>query len=688
MSIHNLLQPLSIAIIGASKDPKKIGNIVVRNLQEWWFTWDIFPINLDWWMINGLQTYTHCNELPTIPDLCIISLPVTAVLWALQDAIAFWCTTYIIFTAWFKEIWPEGALIEQELISLAKKTQITLLWPNCLWCFHQPAHMNATFAKVPSMSWNLRIISQSGAIVSALCDRAQTTNIGFESCLTIWNKAVLNENHLLEYRVNNQTSSYNPIGLYLEQISDGKTFVQLTEKLSSTAPVILLKPGKSLAAQHAMQSHTWSIAGDDDILNAACFTANIIRTQNIQQFFDLCMYCSRQPAPKGKRIALITNAWWPWVITTDLLEAEWLITAQLSETTKAELAQQLPRASSVIDPIDILGDAPAQRYRIALQTIFDDEQDIDAIMIILTPQVMTQIQETAEIIAEISRNSKIPIVGTFIWNQDVLVGKQYLRQHQIPCYDYPHQAVYVLSRLSKRYEQKNKKIASSTGTVAKNTLADDAYQPWLLDSTTTTELLRRYGVKTPHQQVISSEREGQKFLGAVEGPIVLKAMGKNLVHKIDQWWVITWLTSSEEFHTAWQKMQTNFSSDKSVTYLIQEQITQWIECIVWLKQDKSFWPALIFWSGGTLTELLQDHTVHLLPHSKEGVYEIVINSPLSRLLQWYRGAPPKHIPSLVDTIRWFVCLIREHPTLHEAEINPLIVTPTDTRAVDPKLIFA
>ena len=399
MDIHTLLHPTSVAIVGASRNPMKIGNIVIQNLLSSWYSGDIFPVNPKATSIHELSVYKKLQDIKKTVDLCIIALPASLVIQELEEAIRSGCTTYIVYTAGFKEIWSQGKHIEQQLTDIATKAWVTLLWPNCLWCIHTPSKLNASFASVSMTPWNVDIISQSWAIASALFDRTKSTHIGLRTCATVGNKAILNETHFLEYRQEN-TDLQGPIWLYLEEISEGKHMIDLLNCIQTTRPIILLKPWRSESAQHAMQSHTWSIAGEDAVLDAMCTQTNTIRVNDIESFFTTLMYFSRQAAPTWNRIAIITNAGWPWVITTDLIEAYGLQTASLNNKTQTLLQEQLPRASSVSDPIDVLGDAQADRYAIAIEWIIQDSEDVDAIVILLTPQIMTQIQETATIIAE------------------------------------------------------------------------------------------------------------------------------------------------------------------------------------------------------------------------------------------------------------------------------------------------
>lgn len=439
-----------------------------------------------------------------------------------------------------------------------------------------------------------------------------------------------------------------------------------------------------------MQSHTWSIAWEDKVLSAVCDQAGIIRCETLEQFFDLSMYFSRQPAPKGKRVAIISNAWGPAVITTDLLDEAWLEVAQLSETTKKKLTDFLPRAASVRDPIDLLGDAQADRYEQAIQTIIDDEAEVDALLVILTPQIMTQIEKTALIISNLSKKYSMPIVCTFIGNHHVIEGQKILHAHRIPCFVYPEKAVYVLAKAYQR-EERRKTISSEISIITPLSQTISLAGSGLVDSKQTQRLLENCGLSTPRSQLIATVDEARKFVLAGNYPVVMKLVWEKLLHKIDVGGVITNIRNEEQLHQAFTTLQHTIAvlAEKEIiaSTQIQQQIQDGIELIVWYKKDPIFGEVVILWPGGSLTNILPTHTMSILPVTKGDIRTMLQKSPLRKVMSGYRGHKPYAIEQLLTFLEGFVQLVQSIDRIDQAEINPIIVTTDGVYAVDPKIVL-
>ncbi len=689
MSLANFFNPLSIAVVGASRDPNKIGTIVVQNLIDGGYQGTIYPINPHADTILWLTTYPTLQACPVAPELVVISLPAQYVLDILKQIVEQKIKYVVVLTAGFKEIWEEGAKIEQEIQNIVREGDLTLLWPNCLWFASVTNHLNATFAELEMVPGSLKIISQSGAIASAFFDRSQAVHLWMDACVTVGNKAWITENDLLSYR-NEYANRNDPIGLYLESIADGKRFLQITKELTKKNPVFLLKPGKSVSAQHAMQSHTWSIAWEDKVLSAVCEQAGIMRCETLEQFFDLSMYFSRQPAPKGKRVAIISNAGGPAVITTDLLDDAWLEVAQISDETKKKLTDFLPRAASVRDPIDLLGDAQADRYEQAIQTIIDDEAEVDALLIILTPQIMTQIEKTALIISDLSKKYAMPIVCAFIGNHHVIEGQKILHAHHIPCFAYPEKAVYVLAKAYQREEQR-KALPSNISVITPLSQKISFAGRGLVDSQQTQRLLENCGLSTPRSQLISTLDEARKFVLAWNYPVVMKLVWEKLLHKIDVGGVITNIRNEEQLHQAFTTLQQtiNVLAEKEIvaSIQIQQQIQNWVELIVWYKKDPTFGELILLWPGGSLTNILPNHAMSVLPVSKWDILAMLQKSPLRKVMNGYRGHKSYAIEQLLTFLEGFVQLVQSIDRIDQAEINPIIVTTDGVYAVDPKIVL-
>ena len=424
--INKLLAPRSIAVVGASSNSHKLGAILLKNIIEGGYKGVVYPVNGHETTIAGLPVYSHYAQIPQIPDLAIIAIPAQFVLDVVREIGQKGTKAVVIISAGFKETGREGALLEAELVAVAKEFGLSILGPNCLGHVYTPKKLNATFGQGISRAGRMHFISQSGAIATSIFDWAEHHELGFLDFITLGNKAVLTENDFLEYWLENpaekvrdaqrlDSSSYHPIGMYLESLTDGSRFIELATQVAKNNPLFILKPGKSSAAQKAMQSHTGAIAGDDVVLSQAFTQAGVIRCHTIEDMFDLAKAFSWSDAPEGKRIAILSNAGGPAVVSSDAVIEAGLEMAPLSKETKELLTRHLPRAASIVNPVDVLGDALSDRYEKALRLLLEEDK-VDAIMVILTPQVMTEIEKTALVIGRLSQKYRKPILKLVLYS--------------------------------------------------------------------------------------------------------------------------------------------------------------------------------------------------------------------------------------------------------------------------------
>ena len=451
-----LFSPKSIAVIGASRSPEKVGAIIFKNILDSKFNGAVYPINPNTQSIGHKKCYKTVAELPEVPDLAIIAIPAALVSEVLTQCGEKGIKNVVVLSAGFKETGTDGLKLEKQLEEIAKKYELNLLGPNCLGFVNELCPVNATFGKVSPQIGNLRFISQSGALATSLFDYCESTNLGFSEFTTLGNKTILTENDILEYFFNKthnnitslsaETEKLQPIGLYLESISDGAQFLQLAKQTTSHDPIFILKPGKTSAAVTAMRSHTGAIAGADDVLDAALSQSGIIRCQTLEDFFDLAKAFSWAGIPAGPRVAIISNAGGPAVISSDCVVKEGLEIAEFDDSTKKKLAEILPRSASILNPIDVLGDALADRFANAAEVVLQTDK-CDSLLVILTPQVMTQIEKTAEVIGAVSKKYNKPIFCSFIGGRMISEGEKILDKLHIPSFRFPERAIYVISKM-------------------------------------------------------------------------------------------------------------------------------------------------------------------------------------------------------------------------------------------------
>lgn len=698
--LSKLLNPSSVAVVGASSNPQKLGNIVVRNIQESGFKGAIYPVNPNSPEINDLKAYKNLAEIPDIPDLVIISLPVDLVIDVLKEVAAAGVKDVVVFTAGFKEIGAEGEQVEAELESIARENGLNILGPNCLGFASNLTPINATFGKVSYKKGPLRFVSQSGAVASAIFDWADSVDLGFGEFITLGNKAVLNENNVLSHWLSHskkyEVEDYAPIGMYLESISDGANFMHLARDLSMNHPIFVLKPGKSSAAKKAMQSHTGAIAGEDFVLEQAFKQCGILRCHDIQDMFDLCMAFSWMPVPTGPNVAVISNAGGPGVITSDLIVEHGMQLAQLSDETKKILKDNLPRAASILNPVDVLGDALADRYEVALSAVLQ-EDSVDSVFVILTPQLMTQIDTTAEIISELSASFKKPVFCAFIGGNQVAEGEKILTHQNVPVYRFPERAIKVMSEMwrwaswvNENKGKSSKLIPSMPANKSQN--LNELFDTFggnetVLDVIQSNEVLKFADIPVPPMLEVTSFDEAVTFASQHHFPVVLKVSSSKILHKKDSGGVITDIKKIEQLKNSYESISqiTKDTSDSKI--VIQKQVESGVEVIVGVKKDSVFGNVLMVGAGGTLAELIQDRNLYILPLGEKTVMELVQESKIYKVLSGFRGDTPYDLASLEELIVKMVKLTQSTDRISEIEINPVIVTHKNVYAVDGKVLL-
>ena len=655
--LTKLFSPRSIAVIGASESPQKVGSVTLQNIITSGFTGHIYPINPHVKNIGAMRFYDSIQFLPEIPDLAVIAIPSVASVPEITRCAEFGVKNFVVFTAGFKEIGAAGQPLEQALIEVATKYDLNIIGPNCLGFSSPQNKLNITFGQVIKQTGDLKIISQSGAIATAYFEYCRANNLGFNSCVTLGNKSVVNENDILDYWENDPS----PLGLYLESIVDGDRFIDLVTKVSQKFPVIVLKPGKSPQAAAAMKSHTGSIATPDFILDAALHQSGAIRCSDINQFFFLSKIISQQQIPSGPNVVIISNAGGPSVLATDALAVSGLKLAQFTPDTKQKLSAALPPIIGLNNPLDLLGDAPADRFQKSLEIICHDPQ-VDSIIVIVTPQLMTQLTQTAQVVADIAKKSSKPIFYTLIPES------------------YPEQTISALSSLWhwQQWRQSKPSLPSTT-------LPHDSIQS-VFDSSPLNELaqnlLQSISIPTPATRYISTLNQATEFVQKNNYPVVLKVSSGSILHKTEVGGVILNIDSPIKLSSAFNQLISI-----SPILQIQTQIDQGIEIIVGCKRDPTFGPIMLFGAGGKFAELISDRNLTLLPLTSTTITNLVANSQVAKLLSGFRGDTVYNLDPLYQAIQKIAQLFLDFPAIAEMEINPLVITHHGVFALDPKIIL-
>lgn len=706
-SLKLLFSPKSIAVIGASSTPEKVGAIIIKNILTSKFSGKVYPVNPHEKNINDLKCYPSVASLPETVDLALIAIPAAGVNQVLNEIGEKGIKNVVVYSAGYKEIGPEGKALEDVLIGTSQKYGLNLLGPNCLGFVNNLCPVNATFGQTVHQEGNLRFASQSGALAASLFDYCNLTGLGFSEFVTLGNKSVVNENDVLSYfleeDVNNSGDQDRPIGLYLESISNGKEFLEIASKLSQKNPLFIIKPGKTSAAVKAMRSHTGAIAGADNVLNAALTQAGVVRCNTLEDYFDLSKALAWEKAPQGPKVAIVSNAGGPAVISADAVLTEGLELVEFDDKTREKLHQVLPRFASVLDPVDVLGDALADRISQACEIILQTNQ-AQSLVVILTPQVMTQITKTAESIGNLGKKYNTPIFCSFIGGSLVAEGEKKLNEYKIPSFHFPERAISTIALMWKWRKWQQKFLETNT-TNFDNLIALENNQSIRkiiekavinnqnsLDSLDVNEILKLAGISTPPIEIVSNMDDAQKFVQKNQWPVVLKLSSPGLLHKADVGGVIKNISDKEELMAAIVNLDqkiTKLSLDfkGNITKQIQKYIVSGVEVIIGIKKDPTFGNVLLFGAGGSMAELILDRNLRLLPIDLDGAKRLVEESKIYKVLKGYRGEAPLALEKLYDVIVRLGKLIELLPEVSEIEINPLIIAQNDVWAVDGKAVL-
>lgn len=707
--------PKSIAIVGASRSPKKVGAVILKNLIESGYKGVLYPINQEAKTLSKIKCYKKLSDLPEIPELVIISIPSIYVSQVLKEAGEKGSKNVVIISAGFKETGAEGKSLEDAVVSISKEYGINILGPNCLGFVNNDDKVNATFGKVASLDGNLNFITQSGAIATSLFDWCGSVGVGFSNFVTLGNKADINENDVMEYLFEKYHGSLTslsesdenlvtrPLGLYLESVVEGPRFLEVCKKITKREPVFIIKPGKSKAAASAMQSHTGAIAGADDVLDSALKEAGVIRCHTLEDFFDLSKAFSWSNLPAGPRVAIISNAGGPAVISADSAVENGLEIADLGEDTRKKLLEVLPRSASIMNPVDVLGDALAQRFADASEIVLKNE-NCDALVVLLTPQIMTQIKKTAEMIGEISKKYHKPVLCSFIGGSLVGEGEKILNNMHIPSFRFPERAIYALGKMWEFKKRQDENAATQMDIYQVlnfdimpekvNKLVKEAIdkkQP-ALNNIESDIVISAIGINTPPTLGVDLLEDAKKFATVQGYPLVLKLSSPGLLHKKNVGGVVLDIKNEDELEDAWEILERKKQSLPSeilatTNFQIQREVPSGTEVIVGVKSDPTFGHFMLFGAGGSLAELISDKNIALLPMDLNKARKLVEGSKIFRSLKGKDGKTDYALEKLYELMVKVSKIVEGEPGIQEIEINPVIININDVWAVDTKVIL-
>jgi len=692
-----IFNPSSVAVIGASEDRKKVGHVIFKNLIEQGFKGKVYPVNVKRKEILGRKCYSSVKDIPDKIDLAIIAIPAKGVLPVIKDCADQGVKGVVVITAGFREIGGEGIQLEKEITKIVKEAKMKMVGPNCLGVINTFNNMNATFAPNLPPSGRVSFFSQSGALGVALIDWAIENDFGFNKFVSLGNKADLNETDFLEYFGNDPDTDV--ILGYIEDIKDGKRFLEIAQKVAKIKPVIIIKSGSTEAGARAASSHTGALAGSDRALTEAFKKAGIIRVNGIKELFEMAEIFKVKKLPKGNRLLVITNAGGPGIIAADTADRLGIRLDPMSKSSIEAIVDKLPPTASLYNPIDVIGDATSERYKVVLEQAIKDEV-VDGICVILTPQAVTDTENVAKEIININKISEKPIFTCFIGGKKVKSAVKILKSQQIPCYSDPSVAINSYRKLidfsiiKSKKEPEIPKIEILPENKEKVKLILEVLENAGVTSIgdeNTTEILSLYGFNFPKKALARTPEEAVEIAEKIGYPVVLKVSSPNILHKTDVGGVKLNLKNAEEVYNGFVDITLNVKRFMSSAYIkgvmVYEMVTDGKEVILGVSYDKTFGHMIMFGLGGIYVEVLKDVSFRITPVSKEEAYEMIEEIKGSKILEGVRGEPPYDKENIVDKILRLSQLVTDFPIIKEVDINPYVVKHKGGIALDARMII-
>jgi acetyltransferase len=699
--LNYFFAPDSVAVIGASADPAKLGYAVVKNLIECGYgkKGEIYPINLTAHEILGYRAYPSVLDVPGPIDLVVIVIPYQHVPAALSTCGEKGIPAAIVISAGFREAGKEGLERELELLAIARQYGIRLIGPNCLGVIDTFTPINASFAAGTPPGGPMAFMSQSGALGTAVLDIALAGRLGLSKFVSLGNKADVDEIDLLRAWADDERTRV--IMMYSEGMTNGQEFIQVARRVTSQKPVVAIKSGVTQSGSRAVSSHTGSLAGSEQAYQAAFRQAGVLRAESMEALFDMALALGYQPPLAGERIAIITNAGGPGILATDALERAGMSLARLENRTITDLVQRLPDAASAANPVDVLGDARADRYRFAMETVIADP-NVDGLVILLTPQAMTEIEATAEAVGLLAKETEKPVLACFMGEARVAAGVGVLQAHGVPNYPFPERAALAFKAMAEYRQNHNRpepKYVSFDN-------VDRAAVQKLFDSVRAQErvaiadfearlVMTAYGLPVPRSELAETPEQALEIARQIGYPVVLKIASPDILHKTDIGGVKVGLRGPEEVRDAFElivyRAQRYVPDAHILGCLVQEMVPAGgTEVLVGMSRDPQFGPLVTFGLGGIYVETLKDVTFRVAPFSIQEAQAMLTEIRAHALLEGVRGQPPADKEAIVDTLLRVGQLVQDFPEIAELDINPLVVYPEQQGAIaiDMRLVLS
>ncbi len=678
--LEAIFAPQSVAIVGASPDPTKLGHRVLRNVADNGFPGRIIPIHPTASHVLNFPAYPSIAAVPEPIDLAVIVVPAAAVLAVADECGKKGVRGLVVISAGFKEVGGPGKDRERKLAELVRSYGMRMVGPNCLGVIDTISRLNASFAALMPSPGQIAFMSQSGALCTAILDWSKSEGIGFSRFVSLGNKADVDEVALL--REWGGDAANRVILAYLEGIGDGAAFIAAAREVTKHTPVIAIKSGTTQAGTRAISSHTGSLAGSENAYEAAFSQSGILRANTMEELFDYALAFAYQPPISGRRVAIVTNAGGPGIIATDAAERSGLALAQFAPATIERLQRDLPPAASVFNPIDVIGDARADRYRVALAAALADP-NVDAVLVLFTPQAGSEPEATAQVIAELAAGQGKPVVASYMGAASLGPALRLLNTHRIPNYAFPERAIAALRAMARQHEWSERPAGEyarfdvDTARVREVFARVRASGRVELGEIDARDVIEAYGMRLPQSRLARSPDEAAAIGGQLGFPVVMKISSPDILHKSDIGGVkvgVPDAATARDIYELIEYRARKYNPEATIAgVLVQEQVRKGREVLVGVSRDPQFGPLVVFGLGGIYVEVLKDVAFRLAPISRDEAREQIRAIRTFPLLKGVRGEPPADLAAAEEIVLRVSQLVTDFPEIVEMDINPLVI---------------
>ena len=695
--LEALFRPRAVAVVGASRRPGSLGAEIVRNLISHGFTGAVYPVNRSAAVVQSVRAFPAVSAIPEPVDLAVLAVPKDQVAEAVEDCGRKGVQALVVISAGFAEVGPAGRALQDDVLRRARRFGMRLVGPNCLGLVNTDpeVQLDATFAPVWPPAGNVAFSSQSGALGVAILDHARSLGIGIRHFISVGNKADVSGNDLLEYWEHDPDTRV--ILFYLESLGRPGRFMQIARRVARRKPIVVVKSGRTESGARAASSHTGSLAGLDVAVDALFGQAGVIRTDTIEELFDLALLLANQPVPAGDRVAILTNAGGPGIMASDACESHGLRVAQLAPETAQALAAFLPAEASLSNPVDMLADARPVFYERALELVLADP-GVDSVLALFVPPVVTQAADVAAAICRGAESSPKPVLTCFMGVHGVPGALTSLRSRNFPSYSFPESAARALGA-AVRY---GRWLARPEGTVPELAGVDSARARALvegrpagwLDPDGVEELLGCYGIPTLRSGLAADPASAAELAAHVGFPVAVKLHSPTITHKSDVGGVVLGLQTREAVADAVEAIRERLRAlgreAEMAGVQVQAMAPRGVETFVGVAHDPAYGPLIAFGSGGVDVEVWRDVVFRVHPITDQDAREMLELIRGARLLDGHRGAPPADRAALLETLLRVDRMVADLPRLRELDLNPLVARPAGQGvvAVDARVALA